>query len=366
MNHWGSFRRLFVYLLVGTGVGSCIPWDLPTECTEALPSSLNVTAGSTVTASASGNSATWSLVNSSGSVVLSSSGTSFSFNPTSLAGGNYTIRASGRNGCGFTFDLSQSYTKVASIIDLVSIPGGTFQMGDTRGEGDSDEIPVRSVTVSSFQMGRYEVTQAQWQAVMGNNPSWFTNCPNCPVESVTWYDAIDFCNRLSDREGRQRVYTGSGDNITANWSANGYRLPTEAEWEYAAGGGASSNRTRFGNGRDILDASEANFNASVDYKELYSNVGIYRERTVGVGSFIPNRFGLYDMSGNVWEWCWDWYDTYPSQSQTNPRGPSSGNYRVIRGGSYGSSPFGARVASRGYTIPESRFRNVGFRVVVSQ
>lgn len=195
---------------------------------------------------------------------------------------------------------------------------------------------------------------------MGNNPSGFTNCP---VERVSWYDAIDFCNRLSDREGRQRVYTGSGDNITANWSANGYRLPTEAEWEYAAGGGAS-NRTRFGNGRDILDASEANFDVS--YKEPYSNVGIYRGRTVAAGSFIPNRFGLYDMSGNVDEWCWDWEDTYPSQSQTNPRGPSSGNERVLRGGAWEYESDFARIAFRDYIYPDESYDVLGFRVVVSQ
>ena len=364
MNHINGFRRVLVYFLIGFGLSSCFPWDLPSECTQAVPSSLNINTGTIINVTAGGNTANWSLVNSSGSVVLSSSGTNLSFNPTSLASGNYTIRASGRNACGFTFELSQSYIKTAPI-DLVSIPGGTFQMGDTRGEGESDELPVRSVTVSSFRMSRYEVTQAQWQVVMGNNPSGFTNCPNCPVEYMSWYDVIDFCNRLSDREGRQRVYTGSGDNITANWSANGYRLPTEAEWEYAAGGGAT-NRTRFGNGRDILDASEANFNASADLKQPYSNVGIYRQRTMEVGSYISNQFGLYDMSGNVWEWCWDWHAPYPSQLQSNPRGSSSGSRRVLRGGSWYDKPSWVRVAERGLTSPDSRGTNFGFRVVVTQ
>jgi formylglycine-generating enzyme required for sulfatase activity len=361
MNHINGFRRVLVYFLIGFGLSSCFPWDLPTECTQAVPSSLNINTGTIINVTAGGNTANWSLVNSSGSVVLSSSGTNLSFNPTSLASGNYTIRASGRNGCGFTFELSQSYIKTAPI-DLVSIPGGTFQMGDTRGEGGSDELPVRSVTVSSFRMSRYEVTQAQWQAVMENNPSDFQNGPNCPVERVSWFDAVAFCNALSIREGRQVVYTINGTNVTANWSANGYRLPTEAEWEYAAGGGPT-NRTRFGNGRDILDASEANFNASADFKQSYSNIGIYRQRTMEVGSYISNRFGLYDMSGNVWEWCWDWTGTYQSQSEINPKGSFSGVRRTIRGGCWINAPYFCRVTLRYNESPIGVFNGVGFRVV---
>lgn len=251
-----------------------------------------------------------------------------------------------------------------SIITMVDIPGGTFQMGDTRGEGSSDELPVRSVTVSSFLMGKYEVTQSQWQAVMGTNPSYFSDCPNCPVEQVSWYDAVTFCNALSDLEGKQRVYVINGDNVTANWIANGYRLPTEAEWEYAAGGGAI-NRTRFGNGRDILDASDANFDATLQYKEPYSTEGIYRRKTVIIGSFMPNRLGLYDMSGNVWEWCWDWwFHTYPSQSEINPKGASSvGDSRIRRGGSFYRSPYTCRVPYRGLANPTSVSDDLGFRVV---
>ena len=334
---------------------------MPNECTEALPSSLSITTEGMVNATAGGNTASWSLVNSSGSVVLSQDGSNLSFNSSLLPSGNYTIKAVGRNSCGFQFDLSQVYVKTSSpFIEMVNIPGGTFQMGDTRGEGDPDEKPIRNVTLSSFRIGKYEVTQAQWQTVMGNNPSGFQNCPNCPVEQVSWLYSIEFCNRLSDREGRQRVYSINGDNVTANWSADGYRLPTEAEWEYAAGGGMT-NRTRFGNGRDILDTSEANFNP--ERGSSYSNSGIYRQSTVGVGSLTANRLGLYEMSGNIYEWCWDWYGIYSSQPEGNTRGPLSGSIRVLRGGSWLYPASDCRVTNRGYGTPSDFHFNVGFRVV---
>ena len=369
MNYFNWYKKGLIYILLGFNFSSCLPWDLPDECTEGLPS-LSVSTGTTINATVGGNSANWSLVNSSGSVVLSSSGTNLSFNPTSLASGNYTIKAVGRNSCGFQFDVSQVYVK-ASFVEMVSIPGGTFQMGDTRGEGgirfagDSDELPVHSVTLSSFLMGKYEVTQSQWQAVMGNNPSSFSDCPNCPVEQVSWLEVITFCNALSDLEGKQRVYVINGENVTANWIANGYRLPTEAEWEYAAGGGAT-NRTRFGNGRDILDATEANFKATLQDKEPYSKEGPYRARTVIIGSFIPNRLGLYDMSGNVAEWCWDAPVGYSSGSVSNPRVGTleSRGPRILRGGSWFYSPYSCRVTARSGTGLFTASFGIGFRVVI--
>lgn len=258
------------------------------------------------------------------------------------------------------WDLPLKYT-----LPMVLVKGGTFRMGDARGEGFSDEKPVRVVTVSSFRMGKYEVTQAQWQAVMGNNPSWFSNCAECPVERISWLDAVSFCNVLSDLDGRNRVYFIDGTNVSINWDANGYRLPTEAEWEYAAGGGETATRTRFGNGRDILDASEANFDASSATN--ISNFGIYRDKTTRVGDFQPNSLGLHDMSGNVWEWCWDWYSSsYPSQSQNNPQGLSSGSERVFRGGSWYHRPSLCRVVSRNADVPTSKYTDVGFRVVTKE
>jgi len=252
---------------------------------------------------------------------------------------------------------------ISTSIEMVSIPGGTFQMGDTRNEGFTNEKPVHTVTVSGFKMGKYEITQKQYQTIIGSNPSYFTNCDDCPVEQVSWPDAVAFCNALSDREGRQKVYTINGADVSSNLSANGYRLPTEAEWEYAAGGG-SSNRTRLGNGKDIANPTEMNFNGLI--KQSYSVVGEYRAKTINTGSFAPNALGLYDMSGNVWEWCGDWYGVYSSGAQTNPIGAATGSYRVHRGGGWANDPANSRVAYRTYNTLSYRDYGVGFRVVSLQ
>ncbi|GAA4418523.1 hypothetical protein GCM10023187_52020 [Nibrella viscosa] len=231
--------------------------------------------------------------------------------------------------------------------DLVYVPGGTFQMGDTRNEGFENEKPVHTVTVSSFLMGKYEVTQRQWEAIMGSNPSHFKDCPDCPVERVSWEDVQVFLQKLNARTGGQ------------------YRLPTEAEWEYAGGGGAVAKRSRFGNGQDVLDPAQANFDGSERYKEVYSVAGEYREKTVQVGSFGANPLGLYDMAGNVREWCQDWYgsDYYARSSSHNPAGPATGTYRVSRGGSWINRPQFCRSAFRFNDAPAARSDYVGFRVV---
>ena len=228
--------------------------------------------------------------------------------------------------------------------EMVYVEGGTFEMGDTRNEGESNEKPVHNVTVSSFLMGKYEVTQRQWTDIMGSNPSYFKNCDDCPVENVSWDDIREFLKRLNLRTGVN------------------YRLPTEAEWEYAAGGG-STNRTRFGNGKSTIAPSEANFDASAAYKKGYSEMGEYRRKTMRVGSFIPNQLGIYDLSGNVWEWCADWYSAYSNTSQTNPTGRDTGTYRVLRGGSWFITPNSAGVANRSSSAPGNRGSTCGFRLV---
>ncbi|MFN8348801.1 MAG: SUMF1/EgtB/PvdO family nonheme iron enzyme [Spirosomataceae bacterium] len=231
--------------------------------------------------------------------------------------------------------------------DMAYVEGGTFQMGDTRNEGETDEKPVHSVTVSSFYMSKYEITQRQWESVMGSNPSYFKDCADCPVERVSWEDVQVFLGKLNVRTG------------------GNYRLPTEAEWEYAAGGG-SNNRTRFGNGKDVLDATEANFNAEVEHKKSYSITGEYRVKTVKVGSFRSNGLGLYDMTGNVLEWCSDWYGAYSSGSQSNPTGSATGSNRVFRGGSWRNYPAFSRLSYRYGTAPLYRDNDLGFRVVSFQ
>jgi formylglycine-generating enzyme required for sulfatase activity len=194
-------------------------------------------------------------------------------------------------------------------------------------------------------MGKYQVTQTEFQAVMEKNPSYFKGS-NFPVEKVTWFEAVEFCNRLSQLEGLTLVYTINGKDVSCNWSANGYRLPTEAEWEYACRAGTT---TPYNTGNNIT-TSQANYNG-------------YYSRPISVGSYAPNPWGLYDMHGNVDEWCWDWYGSYSSGAQTNPRGPASGTYHVVRGGNWYNYSPGLRSAYRGLFSPSVQEESIGFRVV---
>jgi formylglycine-generating enzyme required for sulfatase activity len=236
---------------------------------------------------------------------------------------------------------------------LVFVEGGTFTMGSLENEPSrgSDEI-LHDVTVSSFYMGKYEVTQKEWLELMGNNPSYFKG-DTLPVEQVNWNDAIEYCNRRSLKEGLTPAYRSSNGVISCDFSSNGYRLPTEAEWEYAAKGG----------NKNYLEYMYSG-NSDVDLVGWYANNsgGISH----AVGEKIPNRLGIYDMSGNVWEWCWDWYGNYPSDVQTDPTGPSFGSDRVGRGGSFFVDALLLRVADRHAVTPVYKFHFLGFRVVRSK
>ena len=247
--------------------------------------------------------------------------------------------------------------KSGSENGMVRIPAGTFQMGNTGIYGFSAEEPVHSVTISrDFLMSTYEITQKQYEEVMGTNPSNFKG-ENLPVELVNWYDAVEYCNKLSEMEGLDKCYSGSGDTIVCDWDANGYRLPTEAEWEYAAKAGTttdfySGDLTVRGDGCPPIDAN-------------LDKIGWYcgnASKTQEVGQKAPNDFGLYDMSGNVWEWCWDLDAGYTNTPETDPRGPVSGSYRVYRGGSWNIYAHSCRSAIRNFINP-SRYFSVGFRVV---
>jgi len=250
---------------------------------------------------------------------------------------------------------------------LVLVPGGTFDMGSPDGERQRQRDETRrSVTVSAFYVDPYEVTQQDYRALMGENPSHFQG-DDLPVESVTWYDAIEYCNRLSLARGLTPVYTVDGDAVSWDRSANGYRLLTEAEWEYAARAGTD---TVFQAGNQITSFN-ANFEGSYPYliEENYvrrrdSSVvtSENRGRTIAVDSLLPNGFGLYNMYGNVSEWCFDYYGEYDASQTVDPVGPASGSLRVNRGGGYNDFAKQLRSAYRSATTPDTTEWNLGFRV----
>jgi sulfatase modifying factor 1 len=232
--------------------------------------------------------------------------------------------------------------------NMIRVEGGTFQMGDTFGDGQSREKPVHAVTVSSFVIAKYLVTQKEWRDVMGTDPSHFKG-DDLPVESVSWFDAVQYCNKLSAKNGLDACYTINGENVTCDFSRSGFRLPTEAEWEYAAKGGRQSRGTEYA-GSSSLD----------EVAWYYGNSG---NKTHPVGQKQANELGLYDMSGNLWEWCNDWYGPYGPSAQTDPRGADSGRDRVLRGGSWNDDASTVRAAYRNFRKPGSSAIYGGFRVV---
>ena len=216
-------------------------------------------------------------------------------------------------------------------IEMVYVSGGTFTMGATSEQGNdagSNEKPAHSVTLDGYYIGKYEVTQALWKAVMDNNPSNFKG-DNLPVENVSWNDVQEFIQKLNTMTGKH------------------YRLPTEAEWEFAARGGNNSRGYKYSGSNNI------------EVVTWY-----YRNCTHVVGTKSPNELGIYDMSGNVWEWCQDWYGSYSSSSQLNPTGPNSGSNCVLRGGSWDDEARFCRVSYRDYGIPDYRCINIGFRLAL--
>ena len=274
------------------------------------------------------------------------------------------------------------YTYIQSDIKMGSITGGTFQMGDVSGNGYSNERPVHSVTLSSFRMSAYEINYGQWMKVRTwaeahgytfNNPGdsggqeyGGTQDDNHPVTNIEWYDAALWCNALSEMEGRTPCYYTSAGRSTVyrsgmvniqndwvDWTTNGYRLPTEAEWEYTCRAGTTTDYS-FGNS---ISGSNANYRNSGDK---------YDNGTTPVGSYAANAWGLYDMHGNVGEWCWDWYSFYSANPSSNPKGPASGSFRVYRDGSWNSAPVGLRSAYRNYGSPAGDVDYIGFRPVRSQ
>jgi len=286
-------------------------------------------------------------------------------------GTTYTLAACCDCDCDITCNCAGSDCFCGVLrIGVVRVQGGSFEMGYCpSGEGSGWGCPIRTVTVNGFYMGVFPVTQGEWYDVMGTWPGFFTganaldeywnevqttpvfNRRDLPVERVSWFDAVGFANALSVQAGLVPVYTVSGTTVTWNRGANGYRLPTEAEWEFAARGGIVCQ------GNFVFSGS----NTAGDV--AWTNVNSGR-RTHEVGMLDSNALGLYDMSGNIWEWVWDWVDTYPAEDETNPVGAVSGVNRVVRGGGWFNPPELPRSAIRGSTHPDARdYNGLGFRVV---
>ena len=252
--------------------------------------------------------------------------------------------------------------------NFVLVEGGTFQMGSPEDEAwRSDDETQHTVTVSDFYMSRYELTQAEYEAVAGNNPSSFSGA-ELPVETVSWLDAVAYCNARSEQEGLTPVYTIGGSNVSWDRSANGYRLPTEAEWEYACRAGT---QTPFY--MEVSpSAQDANYYGHYPYMieenyfsqgNLEVQPGEYRQTTVSVGSFEANPLGLYDMHGNVGEWTWDAYGPYGTDEQIDPTGSETGTRRVYRGGGWNDFAKNMRCAYRATMDQDKGSFNIGIRLV---
>jgi formylglycine-generating enzyme required for sulfatase activity len=329
--------------------------------------------------------------------ISSDGGTTFSVPATTVSGAVGLGVATG-TGKALTWnagaDWSKQYTTTmcfkVTADDLVApagfscIPAGSFQMGDAL-DGLTN-VPIRTVTVSTFYMGQKEVTKAEWDTVR----TWglthgYTDlgagagkAATHPVQTITWYNMVKWCNARSEMDGLTPCYTLSSavyrttnnDAVVCNWAANGYRLPSEAEWEKAARGGLSGKRFPWG---DRISQSLANYSGNPtsfpydDGPAGYNSIGSIggNPYTSPVGSFPANGYGLYDMAGNVFEWCWDWWGTYAAGAQTDPRGVTSGSSRVFRGGDWGDYADFCRVAYRNGRTPANSYYFIGFRIARS-
>ncbi len=255
-----------------------------------------------------------------------------------IVGGVLKIKISGQSSYQSPSSQGQdveTITVKGVTFNMIKVVGGTFTMGATSeqgGEADSDEYPTHSVTLSDYYIGETEVTQELWEAVMGNNPSNFKGDRNLPVEMVSWQDCQLFIERLNRLTGKY------------------FRLPTEAEWEYAARGGNKSQYYKYAGSTYADDVAWYDGNSG--------------SRTHIVKGKRPNELGLFDMSGNVWEWCSDWFGSYSAAPQSNPRGAGSGGYRVLRGGSWSSYAWNVRVSNRNNFTPGSRNSYLGLRLAL--
>ena len=258
-----------------------------------------------------------------------------------------------------TLDAGQSIALTGTytpLDDFLLVSGGSFTMGspDTEPGRWSGETLHTVTLTGDFYLAPYEVTEELWDEIMGSG----TSTSQLPRTQVSWSDAIAFCNALSAARGLTPAYVVNGGDVTWNRDANGYRLPTEAEWEYACRAGST---TAFADG-DIT-ATDCTLDANLNTMGWYC--GNASATVHAVGGKVANTWGLYDMHGNVWEWCWDWFDFYPAGDATDPTGPASGSARVVRGGSFNDTAASCRSANRGSQDPDSGTAYTGLRLVRS-
>ena len=293
----------------------------------------------------------------------------------------YYARTYATNAIGTRFGAEITFKTAKTPTGFCLISEGAFAMGDAL-DGLAN-APVRQVTLNAFYLAQHETTKALWDSVKEWGASHgYTDLPdgngksaNHPVQKVTWFDVIKWCNARSEKDQLEPCYRvdnrplRTGSTVPGvNWTANGYRLPTEAEWEKAARGGLSGKRFHWG---DTINHNQANYGSESAYVyDISPTRGSHPAYTVGnhpytspVGSFAANGYGLYDMTGNVWEWCWDWYGAYVPGPQHDPKGATSGPYRVTRGGSWYDPARHGRTAARGHINPVNQDADLGFRVL---
>jgi len=306
--------------------------------------------------------------------------------------GNYRVLVSNPTGSASSQGTPLTVYPASIPFGVALIPAGSFTMGDTFNELDTDDQPTHAVYVSAFYMDRYEVTKSLWDVVKtwnGGNGYSYANAgsgkaANHPVHTINWYDMVKWCNARSQKEGLTPCYyTDAGLTVVfksgqgalfVKWNANGYRLPTEAEWEKAARGGSAGHHFPWSNVETITHSRANYYSSSSDPYDISPTRGYHPTFNDGVspytspaGYFAANGYGIYDMAGNMWEWCWDWYSNSwygnAGATQNDTRGPASGSERVLRGGSWHGGPDSARCADRYSYQPPTAYDYVGFRCV---